>query len=195
MTRPQLILASGSSYKQVLMERLGVLFEVIPADIDETPLDGEEPKACAIRLADQKAAKIAKLYPHAWVVGCDQVIALDGMQLHKPGSVQAAITQLSALQGHTHDLFCSVSLHTPHGTQNETVHYSMDMRPLTMEAITRYVAQDQPLDCAGSYTLEAHGIQLFSSMRGDDYTAIVGLPLTRVHTLLERTHYFSSVLT
>jgi len=180
------VLASGSTYKQSLMARLGYPFTIDPADIDETPGADEAPRAIAERLALEKARHVALRHPDALVLGCDQVIALDGAQLHKPRTRERAIEQLLMLQGHTHDLFCAIALVSPDGSARAaTVHYAMTMRPMTRELIERYVHEDEPLDCAGSYKLEQGGVRLFSSMRGDDYTAIVGLPLTRVHALLD----------
>ena len=90
------------------------------------------------------------------------------------------------MQGRTHELLCAVALVGPDDRmRTELVRFEMVMRPLTRAQIEAYVARDEPLDCAGSYMLEAGGIQLFDAMRGDDYTAIVGLPLTRVRALLE----------
>lgn len=185
MTR--LILASGSRYKRQQLARLDVPFEAIDADIDESSLPGEAPDALASRLAEAKARALASAHPGAFILGGDQVISVDGEQLHKPGSVERARAQLARLQGRAHDLYCAVALLTPAGEAwHEMVHFEMHMRPLDADAIARYVERDAPLDCAGSYVLEAGGVQLFSSMRGDDYTAIIGLPLTRVHSLLLR---------
>jgi septum formation protein len=184
---PTLILASGSSYKRALMARLGLPFEALAPDADETPRPGEAPDACAARLALAKAKILAARRPDAFVIGCDQVIALDGLQLHKPGSQDACIAQLERLQGRAHDLICAIALVTPDGRELAAqVRYAMHMRPLSRAAIEAYVREDMPLDCAGSYKLEDGGIRLFASMVGDDYTAIIGLPLTRVWALLEQ---------
>jgi septum formation protein len=187
---PKLILASGSSYKRALMARLGLSFESITSEADETSLPGETPPVCAARLAVDKAKVVAAAHPDAWVIGCDQIIARDGLQLHKPGSAEGAIAQLEQLQGRAHDLVCAIAIISPDGAVREaSVWYEMHMRPLSRAAIEAYVAEDMPTDCAGSYKLEQGGIRLFASMRGDDYTAIVGLPLTRVWALLQDAGY------
>jgi septum formation protein len=186
----KLILASGSSYKRALMARLGLPFESITSDADETPAPGETPAACAARLALSKARVVQSSHPDAWIIGCDQIIALDGEQLHKPVTFEAAVGQLTRMQGRSHDLICAVALVGPGGVALEDVAcFEMHMRRLSPAAVEAYVREDMPLDCAGSYKLEQGGIRLFSSMRGDDYTAIVGLPLTRVWALLERAGY------
>ncbi len=185
-----LILASGSRFKRAEFARLGLPFEAIDADIDETAHPDESPDALAVRLARAKALAVHATRPDAFVIGGDQVVSFSGEQLHKPRTRARAIAQLERLQGATHDIFCSVALVTPDGAvHDETVHVGMQMRRLTRAQIEAYVTEDDVLDSAGAYTIEAGGIRLFSAMRGDDYTAIIGLPLTRVLDLLERAHY------
>ncbi|MGM0555773.1 MAG: Maf family protein [Myxococcota bacterium] len=192
-TEKRLILASGSSYKKDLMTRLGVLFETIPAYVDEQRHEGESPAAMAKRLAGAKAIHVQNSHPDAWIIGADQVIHQGERIFQKPRTPERAVEQLAALAGGTHHLLTAVSIASP-GAELRTalVGFEMDMRPLTAGEIEAYVEEDQPLDCAGSYKVESGGIRLFRSLRGDDYTAIVGLPLTRVRHLLEQTGFFPS---
>jgi len=186
-----LILASGSSYKSRLLERLGVEFETLPANLDESAPAGESPASTAKRLAAEKATAVGDGRPGRFVLGADQTIALDGERFRKPGTPERAVDQLKRLSGRTHDLWCAVALKTPDGEPSVvSVHFEMVVRDLSAREIEAYVAEDSPLDCAGSYKVEAAGIRLFRAMRGDDHTAIVGLPLTRVWSLLERANYF-----
>lgn len=190
-TRARLILASGSRYKQGVMARVGLPFEAINAAIDETPAPDEAPHALAKRLALQKAQAVAQTHPDAFIIGCDQVIALGDQIMHKPGSEQACHQQLKQLQGKSHQLICAIALvcqDAHHSLQAEAI-YDMHMRPLSEAAIAAYVKRDMPTDCAGSYKLESDGVKLFSSMRGDDHTAIIGLPITRVIELLLASGY------
>lgn len=190
-TRPPLILASGSSYKREILARLGLPFEGIAAKIDESALPGESPADTARRLARQKAQVVAQAHPGSWVLGGDQIIALGSRRFSKPQTPERARQQLAALSAQTHQLLTAVALVTPAGeVSDDLAEYQMEMRALTSAQIAQYIAEDQPLDCAGSYKIEAGGIRLFHAMRGDDYTAIIGLPLTRVHTLLERAGFF-----
>ncbi|MBA2663535.1 MAG: septum formation protein Maf [Bradymonadaceae bacterium] len=187
----KLILASGSGYKQELLTRLALPFEALSAEINERPQSGEVPDAIARRLAREKALAVHALQPEAFVIGADQIIALGGAVFSKPGSLQDAEAQLRRLSGHVHDLFTAVAVVAPDGTVFEDlVHFAMDMRAISSAEITAYVGQDLPTDCAGAYKIEAGGIRLFRSLQGDDYTAIVGLPLTRVWRLLEAAGYF-----
>lgn len=188
-----LVLASGSPYKRQLMERLGLEFEAQSADVDESSRDDETPAQTAQRLAVAKAQAVAAERPDAWVIGADQVIAIEGERLGKPGSAERARRQLATLSGKTHRLITAIALRTPDGQLHEAcVEYQMQMRPLSDDEIAAYVAADNPTDCAGSYKIEAGGIRLFRALRGDDYTAIVGLPLTRVWHLLEQAKYFEA---
>jgi septum formation protein len=186
----KLILASGSRYKRELMARLGLPFDSLVSGVDEQELPGEPPHQSAARLAREKALALVPHSPDAWIIGCDQVVSVDGHALHKPVTAEAARAQLKQLAGRCHDLCCAIALVSPSGQVFEAhVLYELEMRPLSDDAIAAYIAEDEPLDCAGSYRLEAGGIRLFRAMRGDDYTAIVGLPLTRVWALLEQAGY------
>ncbi|RVU44147.1 septum formation protein Maf [Lujinxingia sediminis] len=190
----KLILATESTYKIELLERLGLSFEACAAHIDETRLPGEAPAAMAARLALQKARRVAADHPNAFVLGADQVIALDQTIFQKPGSVEGAVDQLMRLQGKTHRLITAIALRTPSGAELASeVAFEMVMRPLTEQRARAYVETDQPLFCAGSYRIEAGGIRLFEAARGDDFTAIIGLPLTRVWSLLEQTGYLETL--
>ncbi|MFW5966086.1 MAG: Maf family protein [Persicimonas sp.] len=191
MTR--FVLASSSPYKRDLLKRLGLDFECRAADIDESAPDDEAPEQTARRLARAKAEKVAAEFSEAWVIGADQVVALEQRRFHKPGGEVRAREQLSELAGKTHRLIAATALITPRGRLFEDLlEHKMQMRPLTPDQIAAYVEEDEPYDCAGSYKIEAGGIRLFRALRGDDYTAIVGLPLTRVYALLEHAGFFEA---
>src|SRR5688572_28003781 len=96
---PPLVLASSSTYRRELLERLRVPFTVAAPGIDETPLPGEAPRATALRLSEAKARAVALACPAGIVIGSDQVAVLDGRPVGKPGSHDAAIEQLRALRG------------------------------------------------------------------------------------------------
>jgi len=185
-------LATGSEFKIDLLSRLDLAFTSVARNIDESAPADEPPRETARRLALAKARAIHEDRPGTLVLGADQTISLEGDRFRKPGTVDAAIDQLRRLAGRTHRLTCSVGLVTPAGgTHRSTVDYDMQMRPLTDRTIREYVDRDRPLACAGAYKIERGGIRLFRAMRGDDYTAIVGLPLTRVWNILESGGYFS----
>ena len=128
-------------------------------------------------------------HPLATIIGCDQVVDVEGRILGKPGTLEAAVEQLSLLSGRSHRLVTAVCV-----WHEGQIHTHVDLTALTMramaaEAIARYLAIDQPLDCAGSYKLEARGITLFERIESDDHTAIIGLPLIALTTILKRCGY------
>ena len=185
------VLASASPYKRALLSRLGFTFGAQDAAIDESRRPDESPLSMALRLAQEKARVVAEKAPDFFVLGADQTIALGDRIFSKPGTRSNAIHQLIALQGQTHQLINAICLYRPQGPPlTDTVIYEMVMRPLSRDQIEAYVDEDTPLQCAGSYRIEAAGIRLFSATRGDDPSAIEGLPLTRVWTLLEKAGAF-----
>jgi septum formation protein len=184
--RPDLVLASTSVYRRALLERLGVPFRWQAPHCDEESLKREDldPRTLAETLAHAKAASLIEFEKDAAIIGCDQVVSLQGQVFGKPGSVDRAVEQLWAMSGHTHELITAMTL--IHGARrfHHTDVTRLRMRPLSRAAIERYVAADQPLDCAGAYKLEARGIVLFEKIDSDDHTAITGLPLMALVTIL-----------
>jgi len=122
------------------------------------------------------------------IIGSDQVLALDGELLGKPHSRRGAREQLLSLQGLTHQLITAVAvLDTTDGRLQDGVDiHTLHMRTLTKEQIATYVEIDEPIDCAGSYRLESLGIALFARIEGADDSAVVGLPLLTLLTILEQ---------
>ena len=182
-----LILASTSPYRRRLLERLRLPFTCIDPEIEESLQDGESPKARACRLATEKALLAAEtLQDEAIVIGSDQVACLGSEILHKPGAPEAAIAQLTASSGQTVQFWTGVSLWTSPGEvpTQRVVPCEVKIRELNADEISRYVALDQPLDCAGSFKWESLGITLFEAMRTDDPTALEGLPLIALSELL-----------
>lgn len=178
---PEIILASGSPHRAELLKRLGLPFRQIPPDVDEAPLKtpGRDPLAIARDLARLKALAVAERFPRALVIGSDQVAALDGRILSKPGTPERAIEQLRALSGRVHHLHTAMVVALDAGARLvERVETArLEVRELSDAAIARYVRRDRPLDCAGAYKIESAGVALFRAVRADDFTAIVGLPL------------------
>ena len=182
-----LILASTSPYRRRLLERLRLPFTCIDPEIEESLQDGESPKARACRLATEKALLAAEtLQDEAIVIGSDQVACLGSEILHKPGTPEAAIAQLTASSGQTVQFWTGVSLWTSpeEAPTQRVVPCEVKIRELNADEISRYVALDQPLDCAGSFKWESLGITLFEAMRTDDPTALEGLPLIALSELL-----------
>jgi septum formation protein len=181
---PELILASTSKYRRELLERLRIPFRCLAPGVDEEVVQNrfaaDDAEHLAEHLAEAKARAVAEIHPEAIVIGSDQVCVCEGTILHKPGTAERAREQLEYLSGRTHRLVTAVCI--VHGgnvvsTKDVT---QLTMRELAKDEIERYIAADQPLDCAGSYKLESLGISLFESIVSDDHTAITGLPLMLV---------------
>lgn len=179
---PELILASSSPYRRQLLARLGVPFTVVPPKVDEAAFDdrGLAPADLAVRLARAKATAIARHHADAIVIGSDQLACVDGRPLGKPGSAPAAAAQLRLLAGREHLLTTAVAIVHPRGMVEFADTAVLTMRALADDEIDRYVAADQPLDCAGSYRIEGLGIALFARIDCADHAAILGLPLLRL---------------
>ena len=186
MQPPRLILASTSPYRRELLARLRLPFEVMAPDTDETPAPGETPADLAARLALAKAASVVQRMPAAVVIGSDQVATLDGCEpIGKPGNAERARRQLKAASGRTmrfHTAFAVLAPRRPEIV--ETVVIDVRFRTLTDAEIDRYLALEQPFDCAGAARSEGLGIALLEAMSTDDPTALIGLPLIRVAAAL-----------
>ncbi|HTC45268.1 MAG TPA: Maf family nucleotide pyrophosphatase [Steroidobacteraceae bacterium] len=177
--KPALILASTSPFRRELLERLGLPFTVEAPDVDEAHLPGEPPTERALRLAAAKAEAVALRHPGAVVIGSDQVAAVGGVVLDKPGTIERAHQQLKHLSGsqaHFHTA-CALRWHNTGFSVNHLQTVTVTVRDLTPAEIENYVAREQPLNCAGSFKSEGLGIALFSRIESEDPTALVGLPL------------------
>ncbi len=183
----RLILASSSPFRRELLARLGIDFECRSPEIDESPLPTETASAYVCRLAAAKARAIAVAEPSALVIGSDQCALLDDALLGKPGNHARALEQLSRAQGKTvvfHTGLCLLGIDA--GFERvEDVRFEVDFRTLDATQLDAYLRLEQPYDCAGSFKAEGLGIALFERLRGDDPTALIGLPLIRLVAMLE----------
>lgn len=185
-------LASTSRYRRSLIERLGLGVELIEPPLDEehekSRVGPLEPSVLAEHLARAKAESVRGLGPGGLVIGGDQIAVVDGETLHKPVTRERAVEQLVKLAGREHRLYTAVAVHEPATgrTESATDVHRLFVRALAREAFEDYVQRDEPLDCAGSYRIESLGIALFDRVEGNDPTAIIGMPLTLLTTLLSR---------
>ncbi|MGH8456841.1 MAG: Maf family protein [Stenotrophobium sp.] len=179
-----LILASGSRYRAELLARLRLPFVGIAPDLDESALPGETPRQLVQRLAVAKAQALAQRYTGRWALGSDQAASAGGRILGKPGTRERAVEQLGFLSGKSVEFLTAVAL-----VNGEIAHTGIDVttvqfRKLSRAEIERYVDAEPALDCAGSFKCEGLGITLFESIRSDDPTGLIGLPLILVRRLL-----------
>jgi septum formation protein len=186
-SEPQIILASSSPYRKQLLERLRLKFDCQAPDIDESVEAGESAPDYVRRLAHDKAAAIAGSNPDAVVIGSDQCAVLDGQILGKPGSHENALRQLRAARGKTVTFRTAVCvMHAKSGfCEVDEVPFEVEFRELADNRLEHYLRVEQPYQCAGSFKAEGYGACLFRRMRGDDPSALIGLPLFRLSTMLE----------
>jgi septum formation protein len=188
---PPLILASTSRYRRSLLERIAPPFEANAPGVDETARSGEAPRARAVRLSLAKARAMAEKHPKAIVIGSDQVAALGEHVLDKPGDDETCRAQLDALSGRTAHFFtgCAVVGIDAGLTLEHLDTTTVAFRTLSETEIHRYVAREQPLDCAGGFKVEALGITLFERVESSDPTALIGLPLIWLSSALRKAGY------
>ncbi len=181
-----LILASTSSYRRLLLERLRLPFTVQASHVDETPLHGETPDHIACRLALAKAQSVAALHPQAVVIGSDQVADLDGLALGKPGDHARAVAQLQTMRGKTVIFQTAVAVVCLDSgfAQTELAQVKVKFRDVSDAQIEAYLLAETPYDCAGSAKSEGLGIALLERIDNDDPTALIGLPLIRTCQLI-----------
>jgi septum formation protein len=179
-----LILASTSVYRRELLERLRIPFEVVAPKVDETPLTGESTLDLALRLAQAKAAAVAKEYPDAWVIGSDQVADLCGAAIGKPGNFERALAQLQLMRGQTVTFHTALCLMKGEIQMTLSVPTEVRFRKLADDILENYLLAEEPYDCAGSAKSEGLGISLLESIKSDDPTALIGLPLIALSGLL-----------
>jgi septum formation protein len=178
-----LILASQSKSRQALLQAAGIVYEAIPADIDERGIQARsglsDPSAIAALLARSKAAHVAAQRPGRYVVGADQTLSLRGRLFSKPKGQAQAADQLRELAGGTHELYSALAFAKDGEILFEDVSVArMTMRPLSSESIRTYLdaAGDAVTTSVGAYQLEGLGSHLFERIEGDHFT-ILGLPL------------------
>jgi septum formation protein len=183
-------LASTSTYRRTLLERLRVPFTCKAPGVDEARRGDERPLALVVRLARAKASAVALEHPDAWVIGSDQVAVRAGAEgeliLGKPGTDALCIEQLRGSSGQTLSFLTAVAVVQHNG---RAVHEFVDttqviFRALDDATIARYVALEAPLDCAGGFKSEGLGITLCESIDSVDPSALIGLPLIRLSSVL-----------
>jgi septum formation protein len=184
----RLILGSSSVYRQELLRRLRVPFDVCSPQIDETPLPHEKAEMTAVRLAEAKSRVVAAEFSDAVVIGADQVAVLEGLQLGKPLNYSNAVKQLQAARGKEvifHTALCLFNSRNGN-IQTRLVPSRVKFRNLSDRQIENYLDKEQPYHCAGSAKAEGLGIALLESILSDDPTALIGLPLMALVDMLSQ---------
>jgi septum formation protein len=156
--------------------------------VDEAALPTEQPRDTALRLAQAKARGVASRFPQALVIGSDQVAAVDGAGLGKPGGHAQAVAQLRAMRARSVVFHTALAvLNTATGAlQSDEVPTTVRFRDYSDQEIERYLRLEQPYDCAGSAKIESQGIVLVERVVSDDPTALIGLPLIALAAMLRK---------
>jgi len=176
----KILLASASPRRADLLRTAGVTFEVVPADIDETPEPREEPEELVRRLSQLKALAVAKDHPDKIVLAADTVVEHDGELLGKPESEKHACEILSTLSGDSHEVMTGFSLIFPDGNvHTEVAVTEVEFRDLSKAEINAYIDSGDPMDKAGAYGIQSGAAGFVKSIAGS-YTNVVGLPLAEV---------------
>jgi septum formation protein len=187
---PFLVLGSSSPYRRELLSRLGLPFDVITPDIDETAHAGEAPETTAMRLALEKARAISLRAPGKLIIGSDQVATLDGAQIGKPGNHANALRQLQTMRGRRvifHTALCLWDSRDAEPViQLENIQTFVDFRDLPDAELDAYLRIEQPYDCAGSAKNEGLGIAILERIESNDPTALTGLPLIALTGMLRQ---------
>jgi len=185
MTR-SLVLASTSPYRSALLGRLGLDFTTAAPQVDERPRPGEPPQVLVLRLAEAKARAVAHDHPESLIIGSDQVACIDDRILGKPGNRERAVAQLERASGRCVTFQTGLCLlNAATGRAQAVVEpFRVHFRPLTRARIEAYLDREEPYNCAGSFKSEGLGVALFERLEGEDPSALIGLPLIRLVTLL-----------
>jgi septum formation protein len=184
----RLILASGSPRRRELLESLGIRFEVIPSDVDESFLPLETPHEGVMRLALEKAGEVSQAFRNYWTLGADTVVVIEGKILGKPLDKEEAALMLGSLTGRTHEVYTGYALLNSACMDLAVSGYSRSevfIRDLSSGEIQEYVETGEPLDKAGAYAIQGLGAAIVQRINGS-YTNVVGLPLCEVARELKR---------
>jgi septum formation protein len=187
MSVPHIILASSSPYRRQLLERLGLPFQVVRPNVDESARAGESAAALVERLALAKARAVAQRRQGALVIGADQVAVQAGKIVGKPSDHAQAHRQLRQASGNSVTLYTGLALvNSDNGrSQSDVIPFRVLFRQLSEQQIDNYLQREQPYDCAGAVKAEGLGIALLQRLEGDDPSALIGLPLIRLVQMLE----------
>ena len=180
-------LASGSPRRRELLQQIGVTFQVLGADLDETALPGESPVAYVSRLAQAKATlgwERSRDSGGVPVLAADTAVVLEARILGKPADMNDAIAMLLQLSGRAHQVLTAVALRTAAGLQVKVSHSTVTFRTIDSSEARAYWETGEPSDKAGAYAIQGYAAVFISDLNGS-YSGVMGLPLFETAALLE----------
>jgi septum formation protein len=182
---PRVVLASSSPRRRELLTLIGIAHAVSPADIDETPFAGEEPRSHAERLARGKAGVVAQREPNAVIIAADTIVVVDGDILGKPRDDADAAAMLRRLSARQHLVLTAVAVARGGVVTSDVEAVDVTFRELSDDEIAAYVATREPMDKAGAYGIQGYGATIVERIDGD-YFAVMGLALGLTVRLMAR---------
>ena len=184
----QIILASSSIYRKELLQRILSEFKVVSPNINEEKIKSENAYESARRLAEEKAQKISNEFREAIVIGCDQTAEYNNIQIEKPLNFKLALSQLKELSGkqvNFHSAIC-VTHFKKNISYKKVVSFNVKYKDLSIPEIKNYLNYEKPFNCVGSIKSEGLGISLLEEINSSDPTAIIGLPLIALVSILKK---------
>lgn len=181
----KLILASASRRRQDLLRRLGIPFLAVPSRVEEDLLGGEGPEEHVLRLCEEKARAVGRLYPDHWIIGADTIVLIDDVILGKPRNRKEALWMLEKLEGRIHEVYSGVCVLNPADDilTKRSVCTRVHMKPLSQEEKEWYLRTGEPFDKAGGYAIQGFASVLIREIEGS-YTNVVGLPIPELVEML-----------
>ncbi|HON34316.1 MAG TPA: Maf family protein [Synergistales bacterium] len=181
---PELVLASASPRREALLRDLGWRFRVVPPVVEESLLEGGDPREQARRLAEAKADSVCASQGTAVVIAADTIVVIGASILGKPDGPDDAFRMLRLLSGKTHRVITGVALRWKDRSSSATEVTEVTFRDLTDRQIKAYLSGNESGDKAGAYAIQGRGSLLVRSIRGC-YFNVVGLPLFTLSRLME----------
>src|SRR3972149_243191 len=183
----RIILASSSPRRKVLLEKIGLSFDICHSNIDENIKKGETPEEHCLRLAEEKAKEAAKNVKRGWIIGADTIVFIDNRILGKPSGIKEAREMLNLLKGRYHKVctaFCLLNAVTGNKIKR-VVESRVKIKNLTDKEIEDYIKTSEPFDKAGAYAVQGIGSFMVEGIEGS-YTNVVGLPMAEFEEALEQ---------
>jgi|TARA_B110000259_G_scaffold79283_1_gene92869 septum formation protein len=184
----QIILASSSIYRKLLLERLMINFKIVNPEMDEVAIEKEIAYDTADRLAEEKARKVSNEFQEAIVIGCDQTAEYNNIQIQKPLNYKSAISQLTELSGQRVNFHSAICLYQKKTgiMGKKVVSFDVKYKKITLSQIENYLEKEKPFDCVGSVKSEGLGITILEEINSSDPTAVIGLPLITLVNMLSK---------